>query len=95
MVHVLVQVTVEDFDTFYSGFESRGYPLREKHGSKGSRIFRHADDETKVSILFAWESREAMERFLGDPDVRESMKKGGTVGPPTITFLDQAGELDA
>ncbi|AHY45499.1 Antibiotic biosynthesis monooxygenase [Rubrobacter radiotolerans] len=95
MVHVLVQVTVEDFDVFYSGFKSRGFPLRRRHGSRGAQVFRHADDPSKVSILFEWRSREGMERFLEDPEVRESMKKGGAVGPPTVTFLDSAGTLDA
>jgi heme-degrading monooxygenase HmoA len=95
MVHVLVEVTVEDFDVFFSGFESRGFPLRRRHGSRRSQIFRHADDPSKVSILFEWESREGMEGFLGDPEVRESMKKGGTLGPPKITYLDRAGELEA
>lgn len=82
MIHVLAQVEVEDFDVFFSGFESRGFPLRKQHGSLGSQVFRHADEPEKVSILFRWESR-------------ESMKKGGTVGPPKITFLEQSGELEA
>lgn len=82
MSHVLVRIEVEDFDTFYSGFESRGYPLREKHGSRRSQIFRHAGNPE-------------MEGILGDPEVRESMKKGGTIGPPKITYLDRVGELEA
>jgi quinol monooxygenase YgiN len=95
MIHVLVQVTVADFERFWSGFQTRGRPLRERHGSKRARVFRHADDPDRVTILFGWASREHFERFLQDPEVRASMAQGGTLGAPAITYLEQAGELEA
>jgi quinol monooxygenase YgiN len=48
-----------------------------------------------VTILFTWESRAHLERFMQDPEVRASMQQGGTLGPPTITYLEQVGELEA
>lgn len=95
MIHVLVQITVADFERFWSGFETRGRPLRQRHGSTGARVFRHADDPGKVTILFRWASRAHLERFLRDPEVRASMTQGGTIGAPMITYLEQAGELEA
>jgi quinol monooxygenase YgiN len=93
MIHVLLQITVADFERFWSGFRTRGRPLR--HGSKGARVFRHADAPGKVTILFRWASRAHLERFLQDPEVRASMTQGGTIGAPVITYLEQAGELEA
>jgi quinol monooxygenase YgiN len=95
MIHVLVQITVEDFERFWSGFQTRGLPLRQRHGSRGARVFRHADHANRVTILFTWESRAHLERFMQDPEVRASMQQGGTLGPPAITFLEQVGELEA
>jgi quinol monooxygenase YgiN len=95
MIHVLVQITVEDFDRFWSGIQTRGLPLRQRHGSRGARVFGHADQANRVTILFTWESRAHLERFMQDPEVRASMQQGGTLGPPTITYLEQVGELEA
>lgn len=95
MISVLVQITVEDFDRFIDGFRTRGFALRQRHGSKRARVFRHADDPARVSILFDWESRQAMEGFLADPEVMASMKTGGTVGRPAIAYLDRADDLPA
>lgn len=93
MIHVLAEVRVEDFDRFLEGFNSRGLRLRRKHGSHGALVFRHRDDASRVSLLLEWEGEAALEAFLADPDVRESMRLGGVVGPPQLTLLDAVEEL--
>jgi heme-degrading monooxygenase HmoA len=95
MIHVMVRIQVEDFDRFWEGFQTRGLALRTAHGSGGAQVFRHADDSHRVTLLFQWESRERFQGFLDDPAVQESMKKGGTLGPPEVSVLDRAGELTA
>ncbi len=95
MIHALVQVQVEDFEHFWSGFQTRGFPLRQGHGSKGAQVFRHEDAPSQVTILFQWQSRRQLEAFMADPRVKESQKKGTMVGTPVITFLSKQGELDA
>lgn len=95
MIHVMVKVQIEEFDRFWEGFQTRGFPLRQSHGSQSAQVFRHADDPHRVTILFQWESREHFQAFLDDPTVKESMKKGGAMGPPEVTFLNKAGELVA
>lgn len=95
MIHVMVRVQVEDFERFWEGFQTRGLPLRQRHGSHAAQIFRQADDPHRVTLLFQWESRERLQGFFEDPEVKESMKKGGTLGPPEVTFLDRVGDLEA
>ena len=93
--HVLVKVAVGDFPTFLEGFRTRGLPLRRRHGSRGARVFQDVDDPNAVSILFDWDSRESFQAFLDDPEVKDSMRAGGALGRPSITFLAAADELDS
>ena len=95
MIHAMVQLTVDAFDQFWAGFTTRGLPLREAHGSLGAHVFRHADDPSRVTLLFRWATREQMVGFFDDPHVRESQRGGGMLGPPTITVLEPVGELPA
>jgi heme-degrading monooxygenase HmoA len=95
MIHVMVRVQVEDFERFWEGFQTRGLPLRQSHGSQGVHVFHHADDPHRVTLLFQWESGERLQGFLDDPTVKESMKKGGAIGPPEVTVLNKMGELPA
>ena len=94
-VNVLVEVRAEDFDVFWKGFRTRGLPLRQRHGSIAARVFRDTADDRSVKILFDWASQGRFERFLADPEVRESMQRGGALGPPAVTFLEVAGALEA
>lgn len=91
---ILVHLTVDSFDLFMETFETRGLPLRERHGCHGSQVFRHADDEERVSLLLDWDA-EAFAGFLADPEVQASMRAGGTLGPPQITVLDAPRALVA
>ena len=52
-----------------------------------------AEEDGKVVVLFEWESREAFEGFSNDPQVRETMRSSGTLGPPEFTFLEKVGEF--
>ncbi|MEZ4733984.1 MAG: hypothetical protein R3E79_43380 [Caldilineaceae bacterium] len=95
MIHALVQLHVTDFATFWAGFQSRGFALRQAHGSLGSQVFHNAADPQQVTILFQWDSKACLEAFFQDPRVRESICKGGVTDAPSITLLTKAGELEA
>lgn len=95
MIHALVQLHVTDFENFWAGFQTRGFALRQAHGSLGSQVFHGATDPQWVTILFQWESKACMEAFFQDPRVCESIAKGGVTDTPSITFLTKAGELEA
>lgn len=93
MIHILVTVSMADLPTFLGTFSTRGALLRQQHGSKGSTVFQVQEQDGKALILFQWESKAAFEGFLSDPDVRESMKTSGTMGPPEITFLTELAQF--
>ena len=87
MSYVLVTVTVDSFDHFRSVFSTRGQALRQRHGSGGAQILRHADDPERVALLFPW-AADDFRAFLADPEVKASMQASGTLGPPQITYLE-------
>jgi quinol monooxygenase YgiN len=93
VIHVLAQVAVEDFDRFLENFNTRGLRLRQQHGSHAALVLRHRDDPNRVSLLFEWESEEALQGFLADPDVQETMRLGGLRRPPQLTLLELVEEL--
>jgi heme-degrading monooxygenase HmoA len=95
MIHALVQITVEEFDRFWAGFTTRGLPLRQAHGSHGAQVFRHADDPNQVTIVFHWSSREDMVAFFQNPQVQDSQRRGGMLGQPVVTIVEQVGDLPA
>jgi quinol monooxygenase YgiN len=95
MITVLGQARYEDFDHFWPIFNERGAPLRKKHGSRGARVFRNADDPNAVVILFEWESREGFEAFRADPEVAATIQSTRPTSPPDFTILESVGTTDA
>ena len=93
MVHILGEVAIENLEQFVGAFSTRGAKTREKHGNHRTQLFKVAEEEGKVIVLFDWESRGAFEGFSNDPRVRETMSSSGTVGPPESTFLEKVGEF--
>jgi heme-degrading monooxygenase HmoA len=93
MVHILGEVAIENLEQFVGAFSTRGAKTREKHGNHRTQLFKVAEEEGKVIVLFDWESREAFEGFSNDPRVRETMSSSGTVGPPEFTFLEKVADF--
>ena len=95
MLDIHIRLKVRDFETFWQSFQERGAPLRQRHGSNGAKVLRSQDDRHVVHLLLQWESRERFAAFLQDPEVQDSMVKGGIIGSPEIEHLDTIGELPA
>ena len=91
---MLAQGTVGDIDHFWSVFTTRGYEARKGHGCGYARAFKLKDDPNQITILFKWESKEALEGFMSDPAAKEVMKAAGLTAPPTFKILQELGELD-
>lgn len=94
MGHVVARVRITDFDQFIETFGTRGLEKRAKHGSRGARVYRVADDRQQLINIFDWD-RAGVEAFMADPETAEIMAAAGLEGPPEFTFVEQAAELDA
>ncbi|RIK44593.1 MAG: hypothetical protein DCC58_08035 [Chloroflexi bacterium] len=95
MVHVLSIVEIEDVAKLVSVFSTRGAKLRASHGSHGAQLFVTDGDPKKMVAIFEWDSREAFEAFLSDPNTAPTMASGGVKGRPDFTVLEKVGEFPA
>jgi heme-degrading monooxygenase HmoA len=89
MPYILVQHTVEDYDTWKPVFDEHG-ANRQDRGSKGGIVLRNADDANQIVILLEWDSLEDARAFAGSEDLRQAMQRAGVVSRPSVTFLDAA-----
>ena len=78
---ILATTTVKDVDQFLKVFAAKGADKRERHGSKGSTVFRDPTDEKRVWALFDWDA-DGWASFVSDPDVPPILKEAGHVGKP-------------
>jgi hypothetical protein len=92
MAMVLSTVKVEDFDRFWSIFSTKGAEKRKQHGSKGSRVYRDPNDDSRVWVLFDWDE-EGYKQLMSDPDMPGIFQEAGLQGPPQAAEL--AREHDA
>jgi quinol monooxygenase YgiN len=90
MVTVVVNHKVKNFNAWLPFFEKHA-DQRQKYGGRGAKVYRSADDPNNVTIVFEWKDRAAFEALGQSADLAEIMAKAGVLGPPTFTFLNQAG----
>src|SRR5438445_12745258 len=64
---LLATTTVEDFDRFTSVFSTKGAEKRRQHGSKGSLVFRDANEHDRVWVIFDWDL-EGWQSSASDPE---------------------------
>jgi heme-degrading monooxygenase HmoA len=94
MDYAIGTVRINDFDRFRETFTSRGAAKRAEHGSRGSTVFRNADDPNEVIIVFDWD-RSGVEAFRVDPEVGEIFEAAGLEGAPSFTFVEREFEHEA
>ena len=78
---VLATVKVEDFDRFLEAFTTKGAEKRRQYGSKGSRVFRDPNDDTRVWVLFDWDE-DSYQQLMSDPDMPAIFEEAGLQGRP-------------
>ena len=94
MLHVIVRVTFEDYETWKAVFDEAGN-LRKAYGSNGVRVFRNRDKQKEALILGEYEDLEKVRQMFQSPEFREATRRGGVAGPPEVTFLEQVDQLPA
>jgi len=95
MVHVLMQLQVQQFDHFWQEFQTRGFVLRQAQGALGSQVFRHATAPDRVTILFQWDSQLHADAFLQRLQRSDGDQTDEQQGQRTVVYLTKVGELEA
>jgi len=93
MIQILGRASIGELSQFMGVFATRGARMRRQYGCSSASVYKVAGEGNEVVLLFAWESRERFEEFLADPQVKETMKSGGTQAPPAFTFLEEVGNF--
>ncbi len=92
MLHTIVRLTVQDFETFKSVFEGAA-ELRRQYGSKGVHVLRNIDKPNEVALFAEYENLERARQLFQSPEFRDAVKSAGVMGPPDISFYDEIAEL--
>ena len=88
MAHMLVRHKVAEYAKWKPIFDEHG-ASRKASGSKGSQLFRNADDPNELVILIEWEDLGKAKEWAGSDDLQQAMEKASVVGRPDIYFLDE------
>ena len=88
MPYILVRHKVEDYAKWKTIFDEDGVN-RKAGGSRGSQLFRNADNPNELIILMEWDDLGKARQFTQSPGLREAMERAGVADQPDIYFLDE------
>ena len=88
MPYILVRHKVEDYAKWKPLFDEDGVN-RKAEGSRGSQLFRNADNPNEVIVLLEWDDLGKAKQFAQSPRLREVMEQAGVADHPDIYFLDE------
>jgi heme-degrading monooxygenase HmoA len=88
MINVLIHHEVADYAGWKAVFDSN-LAWRHKHGERGYRIFRGAENANDLTLLFEWESLDSARAFLASDELKAKMASAGVKGPPQVRFLTE------
>lgn len=89
MSSMMVQHTVKDYAEWKKAYDSNA-GLRASNGELSDQSFRDANDPKKLTLIFKWNSLANAQKFSQSPELKAAMEKAGVVGPPIISFLNEA-----
>ncbi len=87
MPHLLVMHGVEDFDRWFSVFQSQE-DAHEGYGMKLEMLMRDIDKPNVVVFMFEIESIARAQEFMNLPGQEKVGEEAGVTGEPLVMFLD-------
>jgi len=88
MASMLVQHKVKDFAEWKNVYDSV-YDLRASNGEISDQIYRDANDPSRLTIIFKWDTLANAQKYANSPELKAAMEKAGVDGPPNISFLNE------
>ena len=86
MIVAAVRHPVEDYDGWKAGYDA--YPPT-AGGALFARVNRSIDDPNMVAVVAGFESVEAAQAFLNNPELAQKMEEAGVSGPPRIEIYEE------
>lgn len=94
MPWVLIRSKVKDYAAWKPVFDGDA-ENRKAAGSKGGYIFQTDGSPNEVTVFIQTDSLDAARKFTSSDELRQAMEKAGVLGPPEITYLNDAGQFSA
>jgi hypothetical protein len=88
MLHVLVRHKIADYPKWRAVFDA-ALDFRHRGGERSCRIFRNAEDDNDLTLLFEWESGDLARRYMHSPELQAKMQEAGVVGKAEIVYLSE------
>ena len=88
MIIVLVRHRIADYTKWRTVFDG-ALDFRHRGGERSCRIFRNAEDDHDLTLLFEWESGDLAHRYMHSPELQAKMQEAGVVNKPEITYLSE------
>ena len=85
---VIVSLKVADFDDWKATFDAHA-SAREEAGIN-AKAYQNIDDPNNPIAIGTASSKEEFLAFFTTPEIQEDQKKAGILGPPEVTFLEEA-----
>ena len=89
MVKVILSHDVANFQNWKKGFDA-GEPLRQQAGMKTIGVYNDIENPNHVTIIADFPNKEAVTRFINNPNLKNEMKSAGVVGAPEVHILNQS-----
>ena len=88
MVTVILSHEVTNYTDWKKGFDS-GEPLRQQAGVKTLGVYNAVDNPNVVTVVTEFPSKEAVQGFMSNPNLKADMAKAGVVGAPEVKILNK------
>lgn len=86
MVTVIVSHECKDFSEWRKVFDA-DEENRAKAGIKISGVYQCVEDSNYVVVIGEAPDTEMISGFMDNPELKESMEKGGVIGKPDVMIL--------
>ena len=89
MVTVIISHEVKDYSVWKTIFDADEVN-RTKAGFKGTGLYRSVDNPNKITIIGEAPNLESIQNFMANPQLKETMEKGGVISAPEVKLLSKA-----
>ena len=84
--HTILSHEVQDYATWRTQFDAHA-PKREQHGIQIDGVYAALDNPNHITVMARLASPDALQSFMGDPEVQATMQQAGVIGRPQVQML--------
>lgn len=92
MIVAAVRHPVADYDAWKAVYDT--FPPT-AGGALFSRVNRSVDDPNMIAVVAGFETLEAAQAFLGNPELKDKMQESGVTAEPRIEIYEEVEAIQA